>query len=260
MARRQQSSCPNGKERMSSQVINHLLSRLSAQDGDLLTKHLEPVDLPLRFSVEIANKPISHVYFPHDGIVSIVATGAHDQSIEVGIIGRDGMTGHPVVMGTDRSANAAYMQVAGHGLRIETDHMRGALHKSETLRFALQAFLQAFSTQAAHTALANGCGTIEQRLARWLLMANDRLTGDQLPLTHEFLALMLGVQRPGVTLALQALESMGLISNQRSVVVIKHRSGLKKIAHGIYGVPEAEQERLTEWRPLPERNRRGARK
>lgn len=229
---------------------NHILSHLGDEDVALLAPNLVLVELPLRLQLEAAGKPIGHVYFPEEGLVSVVALGTRDQSIEVGIIGRDGMTGHPVVMGTDRSANATYIQIAGRGWRIESDELRAALRRSESLQKAFLAFLQSFTVQASHTALANGRAKIEERLARWLLVAHDRLEGDRLPLTHEFLAVMLGVQRPGVSLALQTLEGAALITTQRGVITVKNRNGLKRVAVGIYGVPEAEQGRLTGWRPL----------
>jgi CRP-like cAMP-binding protein len=229
---------------------NHLLSYLNAADLDLLKPHLEPIELPRLFQVETPHKPITHIYFPQDGIVSVVATIPRDHRIEVGIIGRDGLTGHAVVMGTDRSANSVFMQVAGHGLRIRSDLFRTAILKSDSLRDGLLAFVNAFAAQASQTALANGRATLDVRLARWLLMAHDRLPGDRIPLTHELLSIMLGVRRPGVSLAVNKMEENGMIETQRSVIILKSRAGLKKIAKGFYGVPEAEQERLTGWRSL----------
>jgi CRP-like cAMP-binding protein len=241
---------------------NHVLSRLSTADSDLIEPHLEPVEMPRLFPIENPNKPITYIYFPLDGIVSVVANGPRDQVIEVGIIGRDGVSGHPVIMGNDRSPNSVFMQVAGRGLRIEAEHLRALMLKSLSLHRSLLAFVQAFGAQASHTALANGRGTLDVRLARWLLMAHDRTDGERLPLTHELLSIMLGVQRPGVTLALQKMEVAGHIETQRSVIAIRDRAGLKKAAKGFYGVPEAEQERLTGWRSLHLRDeiegRRGA--
>jgi CRP-like cAMP-binding protein len=227
---------------------NHLLTRLLPQDFALLSGHLEAIDLPFRFTLEAANRPIPYVYFPENGLVSVVATGARDQSIEVGVIGRDGVTGHCLLLGADRTPNTMYMQVAGKGLRIGAQPLLEAIKKSNTLNMALQGFLQCFTIQASHTALANGRAKLEVRLARWLVMAHDRLDGDRLALTHEFLAVMLGVHRPGVTISLQKLETKGLIETHRNAVVIKDRAGLEKLADGVYGVPEAEQERLTGWR------------
>src|ERR1700749_358668 len=229
---------------------NHLLSYLSTADLDLLKPHLEPIEMPRLFQVETPHKPITHIYFPQDGIVSVVATIPRDHRIEVGIIGRDGLTGHSVVMGTDRSANSTFMQVAGYGLRIKADLFRAVILKSDSLRDGLLAFVNAFAAQASQTALANGRATLDVRLARWLLMAHDRMQGDRIPLTHELLYIMLGVRRPGVSLALNKMEESGLIETERSVIIVKSRGGLKKIAKGFYGVPEAEQERLTGWRTM----------
>jgi CRP-like cAMP-binding protein len=156
-------------------------------------------------------------------------------------------------LGSDRTANSTFIQVAGRGVRIKSDCLRAAIRRSESLRAALLAFVHAFAAQASQTALANGRGTLEARLARWLLMAHDRMEGQHLPLTHELLSIMLGVQRPGVTLALQRMETAGLIKTQRSMIVVMDRGGLKRIAKGFYGVPESENERLTGWRSLHER-------
>src|SRR6185312_6231817 len=150
-------------------------------------------------------------------------------------------------------ANATFVQIAGHGLRIKTDVLRAIVRQSTTLRETCLTFVHAFSAQASHTALANGRGTLEQRLARWLLMAHDRLETDRIRLTHELLSIMLGVQRPTVSLALKKMEVVGAIKTQRSSISIKNRALLKKTARGFYGVPEAEQERLTGWRSLHER-------
>jgi len=232
---------------------SHLLSVLAPEDAALLAPHLEPIDLPFRFSIENPQKPISHVYFPFSGVVSVVATGPREHSIEVGIIGRDGVTGHAVLMGTDRAVNATFVQIAGNGVRIKSDILRAALQKSVTMQKTFHCFVQAFSAQASHTALANGRGTLEQRLARWLLMAHDRLETERVRLTHELLSIMLGVQRPTVSLALKKMENDGAIKTQRSSINIRDRNVLKKTARGFYGVPEAEQERLTGWRSLHER-------
>jgi len=232
---------------------NHLLNSLMPSDAALLAPHLERIELPFRFSLETAQKPITHVYFPLDGVVSVVATGPREHSIEVGIIGRDGMSGHAVLMGTDRAPNATFVQIAGHGVRIKTEMLKAMVRQSATLRDSCLTYLQAFSVQASHTALANGRGTLEQRLARWLLMAHDRMETERIRLTHELLSIMLGVQRPTVSLALKKMEVAGAIKTQRSSINIKNRALLKKTARGFYGVPEAEQERLTGWRSLHER-------
>jgi CRP-like cAMP-binding protein len=146
------------------------------------------------------------------------------------------------------------MQIPGHGLRLPISRLKAVINERESIRCLFLNFVQAFVVQASHTALANGRAKMNARLARWLIMAHDRLDGNEVPLTHEFLSIMLGVRRPGVTLAIQSFESDGLIDTRRNVLTVRNRTGLEKLADGIYGVPESEQERLTGWRPLHSRN------
>ena len=209
----------------------------------MLGPHLEAVDLPVRKQLENRNKAIEHVYFIEHGFASVVANGT-GRSIEVGLIGREGMTGLAVVMGTDRSPHDTFIQAAGDAQRISAAALRSAMEQSPALHRFFLRYGHAFVIQTAQTALANGRSKIEERLARWLLMAQDRLDGDEVPLTHEFLSVMLGVRRPGVTVTLDLLEKQGLIRAKRGVVVILDRTGLRKISNGAYGAAEAEFQRL----------------
>ena len=206
----------------------------------MLTPDLEPVELALRQVLETPDKPIKHAYFIEYGLASIVAANGHKR-LEVGLIGCDGMTGLPIVLGNDRSPNETFMQVAGNGQRIAADKLREAISQSRSLERALLSFAHSFMNQTANTALSNGTATLEERLARWLLMANDRLKGNEVPLTHEFLSLMLGVRRAGVTVALHYLEQRAVISLARKQIVITDRKGLKAAANGTYHEPEKEQ-------------------
>ena len=217
---------------------NRILSRLSRQDFALLEPHFEAVDLPVRKTLDTRRKRIDHIYFLESGFASVVANGSTKPSIEVGIIGREGMTGLAIVLGSDRAQHATYIQVAGKGLRISAARLREVDERSNTLHRAMLRFAHAFLAQTTTTALANGRSKTEERLARWLLMANDRLDGDDLPLTHEFLGLMLGTHRPGVTIALQALEKAGLITSRRSHITIVDRKKLEKSSNGTYVRPE----------------------
>jgi len=164
----------------------------------------------------------------------VVADGSGMRGIEVGLIGREGMTGLAVVMGNDRSPHDTYIQAAGAGQRIGAAKLRRAMNRSVPLQRSLMLYAHAFLIQTAQTALANGRSKNAERLARWLLMADDRIDGGELPLTHKFLSIMLGVQRPGVTLAVQALEHAGLISAGRGVITILDRKGLEKMSNGTY--------------------------
>jgi len=212
---------------------NRILSRLSREDFALLEPHLEPVNLPVRKQIETPKKRIDQIYFIESGFASVVANGTSKPSIEVGIIGREGMTGLGVVLGNDRPPHETFVQVAGQAQRISAAKLRAADQQSSTLHRAMLRYAQTFLHQATTTALANGRSKIEERLARWLLMAADRIDGE-LPLTHEFLGLMLGTYRPGVTKAVQALEKEGLIAARRSAITILNRRALEKRSNGTY--------------------------
>jgi len=214
---------------------NRILSSLSRADFGLLEPHLQAVELPLRKELEARNKRVSHVYFMESGFASVVANGSTKPGIEIGIIGREGMTGLSVVLGTnDVAAHDTYMQMAGNGQRMRAVKLREVIAQSVELHHVLLRYVRSFLLQTSSTALANGRSKIEERLARWLLMAQDRIGGDQLALTHEFLSLMLGVRRPGVTVALQELEREGLIVNKRSTITILDREGLEAHSNGTY--------------------------
>ena len=212
---------------------------MSAADKALLQPDLEPVTLALRQVLETPNRPITHSYFIGYGLASIIAKNSHKR-LEVGLIGCEGYTGLPIVLGNDRSPHETFMQMPGEGMRISATKLREAISQSPSLQRALLRFAHAFMNHTSNTALSNGTATLEERLARWLLMAHDRLRGDEIPLTHEFLSLMLGVRRAGVTVALNYLESRGLISLARSRIIITDRDGLKAAANGTYHQPEGE--------------------
>jgi CRP-like cAMP-binding protein len=194
--------------------------------------------------LERANQPIQHVYFPESGFASVVANGSSKRNIEVGLIGREGVTGLAVAMGTDRAPHETYMQAAGHGQRMTTASLRQWMDESAELSRCLSLSAYLFAVQSAQSCLANGRGKLEERLARWLLMAHDRIEDDELDLTQEFLAVMLGVRRPGVTVAVGQLEKQGFIRTGRGHITIVDREGLIDSTNGLYGVPESEFERL----------------
>ena len=223
---------------------NCILLGLSPEDFGLLEPELEAIDLPLRRQLEIRNRRIDYVYFIESGFASVVANSGGDRPIEVGLIGREGMTGLALILGAGRTPNETYMQLGGQGRRIKADKFTRAIAQSPTLHRSFLLFVHVFLIQSAHTAMANGRSRIEDRLARWLLMAHDRADGDRLSLTHEFLALMLGTQRPGVTIALHHLEKVGLVRTERGAIIILDRQALEKSSNGAYGGPEAELRRL----------------
>jgi CRP-like cAMP-binding protein len=219
---------------------NKLLARLSRADARLLEDHLEAAELPVRKQLQARDKKVQHVYFLDSGVASIVANGG-GREIEVGMIGREGMTGSSVLLGNgDHVPHEIYMQIAGRGQRLSAARLREAIAASASLHQVLLHYVHHFLTQTTQTALANGRSKIEERLARWLLMAHDRLDGDEVPLTQEFLAVMLGVRRSGVTAALQELERKGLITHRRSLITILDREGLEESCNGAYTRPNDE--------------------
>jgi CRP-like cAMP-binding protein len=229
---------------MSSTTGNRILGSLRQDDCDLLDSHFEPVTLKFRQRLETASRKIESVCFIDAGLASVVALGGSGRRAEIAVIGPEGMTGIAVVLGAERSPQDTIVQVEGHGRRIGASVLRGLIEESRSLAACLMRYAHVFAIQAGYTALANAQGNIEERLARWLLMAHDRLQGDELHLTHESLSVTLGVRRAGVTIALQQLESSGLISTTRGCVTVLDRDGLEEAANGLYGVPEVELKRL----------------
>jgi CRP-like cAMP-binding protein len=223
---------------------NRLLTTLNRHDFGLLRPHLESVSLQLRQSIETPDVPIQHAYFIKQGIVSVVARTASGKEIEVGLIGAEGMTGTALVLGVQFSRNAAFVQTAGSALRVTAKKLKEVIAASPALAEMSQKFVLAFLTQTSHTALANGKATIPERLSRWLLMTHDRIHSDEMPLTHQFLSVMLGVRRPGVSDAIAILEGEGLIKATRGMIIVLDRKGLKERAGDFYGIPEAEYRRL----------------
>jgi CRP-like cAMP-binding protein len=197
----------------------------------------------VREVLEAPYDAIPHVYFVESGLVSVVGTSPKHR-IEVGMVGYEGMTGLSVVLGDDRSANETMVQSTGTALRIPSDELRTAMRSSPTLTASLLRYANVFMVQSSQTALANGRGKLEERLARCLLMWRDRLQDDNLTLTHEFLSVLLGVRRPGVTIAVNELEGRGLIKATRTLIRIVNREGLMQAANGFYGVPEGEYRRV----------------
>jgi CRP-like cAMP-binding protein len=223
---------------------NTILAILGADDLALLDPHFERVLLKARDTLETPDTPIEHVYFIESGMASIVAKMARGRDIEVGVIGREGVTGSAIVQGDDQSPHHTFVQLEGMAVRIGTNQFRAALLQSGILLAVLHLYARALGIQVSGTALANGRSKLEERLARWLLMVHDRMDGDRFSLTHEFLAVMLGVRRPGVTVALHILEGKGLIRSNRAEITVIDREGLIALADGSYGVPEREYDRL----------------
>jgi CRP-like cAMP-binding protein len=223
---------------------NFILGYLTGEDRDLLQADLEPIDLPVRFRLAEADRPIDAVYFLEAGIASVTTSVRHETPIEVGIVGREGVANLPALIGIDRSPSDTFMQIRGSGFRVGVERLHEAMRQSPTLMPVLLRYVHVYMVQTASTVLANGRAHLAERLARWLLMASDRVDGEDIELTHEFLATMLGVRRPGVTVALKEFERRGLVGVARGAITILDRDALKTAANGYYGPAEAEFKRL----------------
>jgi CRP-like cAMP-binding protein len=211
---------------------NALLRALSPSDRELIQPFLIPVDLAVRTRLETRNKPVPAAYFIESGVASIVTFG--DLQVEVGIVGSEGMIGFSVILGGRVSPLDTYMQVAGSALLISADDLTDAAKRSPTLQATFLRYVQDFILQLSDTVVANARGSTHQRLARWLLMVQDRVGCDTIPLTHEFMAVMLGIQRSGLTLALHPLEHSDTIEQRRGAVIIRDREALLAIAAELY--------------------------
>lgn len=223
---------------------NRLLGTLTSTDLALLAGHLEPVRLRRGTVLVHPHEPIESAWFLTSGLSSIVAPCPNTSGVEVGMTGRDGMIGISLLLDSDRSPHSASMQADGAGFRIDAPVLARTLAGSASIQRHLLRYVHAFCVQQGHTALSNAIHSVEQRLARWLLMAHDRQDGDGIAMTHEFMALALGVRRPSVTIALHSLEGIGLLKATRSLVLIRDRQGMETFAQTAYGTPEAEYNRL----------------
>src|SRR5215216_2304982 len=225
-----------------SSLRNQLLAGLSREVFAPLQPLLEPVELELRRVLIEPNEPIEHVYFHEHGYTSITTNGQGNK-IELGLIGREGMVGVSVALGVKTTPLQFFIQLAGDGLRMTSHGLEEVIDERPSLHRVLLRYAQVVNVQASGTAFANAEHTVETRLARWLLMCHDRVDGDEIAITHEFMAMMLGVRRAGVTTAMHALEGSGLIEAQRGVLTILDRAKLEELAGNAYGLPEAEYAR-----------------
>jgi CRP-like cAMP-binding protein len=205
---------------------------------------LEPVDLPRTFSLARLNAPIEHVYFPEAGIGSVIAVSPEGNKVESGLFGRDGFSPVQSLVGTSAQGHEIVMQVSGHGHRIDMGSFRQAMNASPAFTNLMMRYAQTLSTQVSFTSLSNALHHVDERLARWILMCHDRVDGDEIGLTHDYISIMLAVRRPSVTDALHVLEGNGFITSVRGRVIVRNRGALEKFAHDAYGRPEEEYRRL----------------
>ncbi len=222
---------------------NYVLSSLPPGEAALLLPHLTRVELPHRFTFYRSGEPITHVHFIERGCASVITLTPEGAAVEVGTIGNEGLVGTPILLASDSAPSNCEMQVPGDGWRMPAGALAGAMGQSDALRTRLLRFAQAHFNQVAQSAACNRLHSLEERCARWLLMTRDR-TGESFGLTHEYLAIMLGVRRAGVTVALGTLQQAGLIRATRGNIAIVDPEGLEEASCGCYRVVRAEFDRL----------------
>jgi CRP-like cAMP-binding protein len=227
---------PGNSDSAGKAVANVILLSLPVKECNLLRPHLEPVELPQHLILHQPGEKIEFAYFLNDGMASLVALSRDGRSVEAGIVGKEGMVGTSLMAGLRRGTCRAIMQTSGTGLRVRSEVFLDVLLRASSLRAELGRFSLMHGMQVAQLTACNRLHEIEQRLARWLLMCQDRLDSPLLPLTHEFIAQTLGAGRPSVSLAAGALEDAGLIENLRGTVKILNRKSLEQAACECYGV------------------------
>jgi CRP-like cAMP-binding protein len=227
-----------------SAVRNQLLRLLSPEDFALLAPHLSPCHAAKGDILFRRDEKIETVWFIDSGVGSLITISPQGQRAESGLFGRDGFAPVPLVMGSDRANYDGVIQIRDDCHNMPADAFIDAIGRSRTLHDLLLRYAHALAVQTAYTALSNAVHPIDERLARWILMCHDRMDGDEMPLTHEFMAIMLAVRRPSVTSALHVLEGNRFIRAQRGCIVVRDRAALVEFAGDAYGPPEAEYERL----------------
>jgi CRP-like cAMP-binding protein len=221
---------------------NRILAGLPEAEIDGLAQYLSP--LHLEQSKGLTDGKAPYAYFLEDGIASAVVSVDSGDTVEVGLVGYDGVVGIPILLGTERAPGRTFIQIEGHGFRIEAQALKDQFERPGELRQRLQRYMQGFMVQTAQTAVCNRLHTIEERLARWLLTCRDRLKTDELHLTHEFLGQMLGAPRTTVTLAAGLLHRSGMIDYKRGTVTIRDRTALEEASCECYCMVHDEFERL----------------
>ena len=223
---------------------NHLLRALTAGDLGRVLPHLEYVDLPLGTVLNEAGDVLRHVYFPVDCIVSLLHMLADGSSAEIAVVGNDGLIGIALFMGGETTPNRAVVQSAGHAYRLMGQRLKDEFHRNGTLQGLFLRYTQALITQMAQTAVCNRHHSVDQQLCRWLLLSLDRLSSNQLDMTQELIANMLGVRREGVTEAAGKLQRLGIIHYQRGHITVLDRLRLEALCCECYAVVKKEADRL----------------
>lgn len=223
---------------------NHLLAALPDDEWDRWLPHLESIDLRLGQVLYEPGNTLRHVYFPTSAIVSLLYVMQDGASAEIAVVGHEGIVGISLFMGGESTPSRAVVQSAGQGFRLQAQKMKDEFKRSGPVMHLLLRYTQALITQMAQTAVCNRHHTLDKQLCRWLLLSLDRLHGNQLVMTQELIANMLGVRREGVTEAAIKLQEAGLIRYARGRITVLDRTGLEKRTCECYAVVKKEYDRL----------------
>jgi len=225
-------------------VKNRLLAALPNEEYLSLLPHLETVSLAFKEVIYKSREPIEQVYFPNNGVISLLTNMEPGTIAEVGLVGLEGMAGLPVFLGVETMPLQAIVQVPGDAMRMKTDVFKDLLNRGSSLHSLLLRYTYALMLQISQSAACNCHHSVSKRCCRWLLMTHDRVSSDSFPLTHQFLSQMLGVRRASVTVVAGMLQQAGLIAYSHGQVTILKRIGLEEAVCGCYGLAKQEEDRL----------------
>ncbi|GAB1544627.1 Crp/Fnr family transcriptional regulator [Scytonema sp. NUACC21] len=223
---------------------NRLLAALPPEEHQRLLPHLQFITLEYKQVLYQPNEPIEYVYFPNNGVISLLTIMENGEAVEVGTVGNEGFVGLPLFLGANSIPGQAFSQIPGEALRMRAEVFKGKVTPGSPLHNLLQRYTQAMFNQIAQSAACNRLHSIEERFCRWLLMTEDRVGSHQFPITHEFLGQMLGVRRASVSVVAATIQRAGLISYSRGKMTILDREGLEDITCECYGIVKAEFDRL----------------
>jgi CRP-like cAMP-binding protein len=221
-------------------IRNHLLAALPCEEYERLLPRLESVSLPFMGVLYEGGEPIRHVYFPDDGLISLLIVMGDETVREIGVVGNEGMLGTAVAMGMKTTTTRALVQMPGSAMRMKSGALREELGRGGALPDVLRRYVHALFTQVSQSAACVSTHAVNQRLSRWMLMTHDHAPGDEFEMKHEFMAIMLGVTRSVVTRAAGPLQKEGVIRYVRGRVTVLDRGRLEAMACECYGVVKAE--------------------
>lgn len=224
----------SSKSQTQTQIRNTLLEKLSAEERSTLFPSMELIEFSTKETVYSPRQPLNHAYFPDTCVMSMITVLDDGSEIEAATVGNEGMIGIPLLLGANQMPSKVVCQISGTAWRISAEELLKAIEEHSALLSSLKKYAQALFDLLAQSTACNRLHTIEQRCARWLLSTHDRIEGDTFFLTHEFLATMLGVRRPGVSLVAKSLQDSGLVSYKHGKMTVRDRNGLEGVSCECY--------------------------